>query len=59
MIQVDIDQEGGVTVKVEGVAGKSCKELTADIEKALGKVVSDEKTAEFHQQAKQQGKQFG
>jgi hypothetical protein len=51
MITVDVDQEGGVQITVEGVAGKSCKDLTADIEKALGKVTNDVKTPEYNKAA--------
>jgi hypothetical protein len=37
-IEVVIDQEGEVTLHVQGVKGKGCTKLTQDVEKALGKV---------------------
>lgn len=53
-ITIDIDVEGNTTIKVEGVKGKSCKDLTRDIERALGVTKKSTPTAEFHQQAAQQ-----
>ena len=47
-ITLTIDADANVRVAVQGLAGPSCKQATAEIEKALGKVTSDEKTAEFH-----------
>lgn len=49
-IIVDFDENGNPTVSVEGVKGRSCKDLTAALEKALGKVTSDKTTAEYTQQ---------
>lgn len=46
-IVIEIDEEGNPTIKVEGVAGISCKSLTKGLEKALGKVTEDKKTADF------------
>jgi hypothetical protein len=37
-IEVVIDQEGEATVHVQGVKGKGCTALTAELEKALGQV---------------------
>jgi hypothetical protein len=53
IVTVTIDDGGATEVKVEGVAGPSCKSLTEGIEKALGKVTSDQKTPEFHHKATQ------
>jgi len=38
-----------VTISVEGVKGKSCKDLTADLEKALGTVKNSTPTKEFYE----------
>jgi Protein of unknown function (DUF2997) len=39
--------DGRVQEKVTGVVGRSCAEVTAKIEAQLGRVISQEKTAEF------------
>ena len=44
-------------MKVTGAAGASCKTLTEGIEKALGTVTKDVKTAEFVQAASQGNQQ--
>lgn len=48
---IDIDADGNTVVRVSGVKGKSCTDLTKHIEAAIGKVTRDDKTPEFHQQA--------
>ncbi len=45
-IEFDI-ATGNPTVSVRGVAGKGCQKETADIEKALGRVDSVRKTADY------------
>jgi uncharacterized protein GlcG (DUF336 family) len=52
-ITINIADGGATEIKVTGHAGPGCKQLTEAIEKALGTVTSDTKTAEFHQAAKQ------
>lgn len=49
VITVEIDADGNPVVSVKGVKGKSCKDLTADLEKALGKVTDSSNTREFEQ----------
>ena len=46
-IIVEVDNEGGTQVSVEGVSGPSCRLLTADVEKALGVVTADKPTADL------------
>jgi hypothetical protein len=48
-VTVVIGEDGSATVGVGCVKGKKCVDLTKDIEKALGKVTEDQKTAEFYQ----------
>ncbi len=49
-IIVTVSPDGdGTEVKVEGVKGKSCTDLTRDMEMALGAVVHTEKTNEYHE----------
>jgi len=50
-IDIEIDEKGAATVKVQGVAGKSCKDLTANIKAALGKVAKTEPTREMNSPA--------
>ena len=50
-IRVRIKKDGTTEVSAEGVKGSNCKALTRPIEEALGKVTSDEETAEMHQEA--------
>jgi len=52
-ITVEISAEGAVTVQTSGFAGASCQQATKALEAALGTVVSDTKTPEFHQAAVQ------
>lgn len=51
IITVEISPEGQVKVQTSGFAGASCKQATRALEAALGNVVSDDKTPEFHQGA--------
>ncbi len=46
----DIDDDGNITITVEGVKGKSCEELTASLEAALGTVTAREHTSEYYQE---------
>jgi hypothetical protein len=49
-IEVVIGPDGTTRIEVRGVAGPSCLELTADLEKALGgEVLERERTAEAQQ----------
>lgn len=44
---LDVSPEGVTKLSVEGVSGKGCKELTADLEKALGETSNVVETAEY------------
>jgi len=48
-IIVDVSPKGEVKVSVKGVAGKGCKALTEDLERALGETTSSAPTPEMHQ----------
>jgi hypothetical protein len=47
-ITVTIDADANVRVEVNGVTGKACHALTADLERALGKVREVENKADYH-----------
>jgi hypothetical protein len=44
-----IPLHGNPTLKVEGVKGTKCKDITSALEKALGKVVKDEATPDMNE----------
>jgi len=46
----DIDENGNITITVEGVKGKDCTEITKDLEAALGVVIDREHTSEYYQE---------
>lgn len=48
-VTLTIDLEGNVVIEVKGVKGPSCKDLTSQVEKALGKTTSTQKTGEYTQ----------
>jgi hypothetical protein len=47
-IDVIIDSDGNVEVQTSGFSGPECKQATADLERALGKVTDDRVTSEYH-----------
>ncbi len=47
-LEITIDDDGNVTIKVVGVAGPDCLKLTKDIEEALGIVVDRQRTNDFY-----------
>ena len=51
MKSIEITCKGDGTIQIEaiGFKGKGCQQATADFEKALGTVQSDNKKAEFYQ----------
>ncbi|MES2459750.1 MAG: DUF2997 domain-containing protein [Armatimonadota bacterium] len=46
-IVVTLSPDGSVQTEVSGVKGKSCYDVTRQLEAALGTVTHDDKTAEF------------
>lgn len=56
-IHIEIDDNGSPTIEVKGCPGPSCKNLTSDLERALGRTVSDQPTKEMHQAGKHVAKQ--
>ena len=55
-ITVTIDENGSSRVEVNGVQGPDCKQLTQQLEKALGSTIGSVHKPEFYEVAKQQQK---
>lgn len=55
-VTITVSPEGEVEVKAAGVAGTSCKALTAAIEKSIGKTTGDKPTSEMHAKTAQVAK---
>ena len=49
-IEVIVDKKGDVSLKVKGVTGRKCLDITKDIEQALGNVTSREMTSDANRQ---------
>lgn len=47
-MEISIDDNGNVSIKVIGAEGKECLEMTKEIEAALGIVTDRQKTSEFY-----------
>jgi len=58
-ITITIGTDGATKVAVKGVKGRGCKALTAEFEKGLGKVTSDENSKEFYEEQQTQIKARG
>lgn len=54
-ITIDVPLKGPVSISVNGVKGKSCKDLTRDFEKELGSATKDTLTKEYHEQPERIG----
>lgn len=50
-VEIVVDADGQVSIRVQGVQGASCKDATKQIEAALGIVTRDDKTAEWYEKA--------
>jgi hypothetical protein len=51
IIEVTVSPQGETTVQTKGYIGAECLQASKWLEQALGIATSDNKTAEFHQQA--------
>ena len=49
-IKIRIGKDGKINLAVSGVKGKSCRDLTKSLEKALGMVQSQTSTSEAYEQ---------
>lgn len=58
-ITVNVTATGEITVSVSGCAGPGCQKLTADLERALGRVSADRRTPEYHEQQQRTAQQGG
>jgi hypothetical protein len=48
MIKIKIDRTGNIAIKVMGVKGAACKEVSAFLERALGQKLDEQLTTEFY-----------
>lgn len=58
-VEIVIDADGNAKVEAKCVKGKSCVELTKEIEAALGETVKDVKKPEYLQQQQEQRARAG
>ena len=49
-IEYIIKQNGEVEVKVKGVKGSKCMDITAEIQLKLGETIESEKTSEYYEE---------
>jgi hypothetical protein len=49
-LNIVVSKSGQIEIKVDGAAGSKCFELTEDIEKSLGDILSQEKTSDFYKE---------
>lgn len=54
---LDFNEEDEAVISVKGVAGKSCKDITRELENALGAVKDEKLTEDYHKTSAKQGKQ--
>lgn len=47
-IRVKIDKDGNMEISVSGIRGKTCTEITSDLEVYLGRVGEREYTADYY-----------
>ncbi|RMG16398.1 MAG: DUF2997 domain-containing protein [Planctomycetota bacterium] len=52
-LEIKIDKDGNVTLRVIDGDGERCIELTKELEEALGLVVDRRLTAEYYEQSEQ------
>jgi hypothetical protein len=49
-VKIRIKPGGKVEVKVQGVTGPTCTDVTKSLQKALGNTINDQKTEEFYKE---------
>ena len=49
IIKIIIDEESNVEYDIKGIKGKGCIEITEEIDKLSGKIVTKKKTSEYYQ----------
>ena len=49
-LDIVIDENGNISVQVQGVSGPECIALTKDLEEALGQVTERRKTAAYYEE---------
>jgi hypothetical protein len=54
-LNVTIGPTGEIEIKVEGVKGAKCIDLTEFLETDLGEIISKEKTSEYYDKTKNDG----
>jgi len=52
-VKIRIKPGGKLEVKVEGIKGPTCTDVTKTLQKALGDITSDKKTNEFFEEGLQ------
>jgi hypothetical protein len=50
-IEILVSPEGKTTVQTVGFSGPACRDASKFLEEALGQRLSEQRTAEFHQQS--------
>ena len=55
-IEITVSPEGAVSIKTTGFTGKSCKDATRELERALGVASKETLLPEFHLQQSQQSR---
>jgi hypothetical protein len=58
-IIVKVSKDGQTTVSVNGISGAGCRDLSASIEKAIGKTTATDLTSEYYQESQSEGMQAG
>lgn len=49
-LEIEISNDGEVTIHVQGVKGKKCMDLTRELEESLGVVTAREMKSSFYEQ---------
>ena len=53
-IDISLSSKGEVNIKVQGIDGPGCLDLTKELEEELGVIINREKTSDFYKQEEQQ-----